>query len=105
VAVRRASTARRRFPRAANAFLTLLSNGAYLTGAYSLGPEAGEWMQLATPAIRAQVPLAVLIDTIQPLPSFSGIYDSALKELSMSVADMPPAARPMAPRCPAFRPE
>jgi dihydrolipoamide dehydrogenase len=78
-----------------NGFLTLLSNGAYLTGAFALGPEAGEWMQLATLAIRARVPLAVLIDTIQPFPSFSGIYDSALKELSMSVADMPPPARPM----------
>jgi pyruvate/2-oxoglutarate dehydrogenase complex dihydrolipoamide dehydrogenase (E3) component len=78
-----------------NGFLTLLSNGTYLTGAYALGPEAGEWMQFATLAIRAQVPLAVLIDTIQPFPSFSGIYDSALKELSMSVADMPLPARPM----------
>jgi pyruvate/2-oxoglutarate dehydrogenase complex dihydrolipoamide dehydrogenase (E3) component len=78
-----------------NGFLTLLSDGTRLTGAYALGPDAGEWLQQATLAIRAQVPLAVLIDTIQPFPSFSGIYDSALKELSMEVADMPPPARPM----------
>ena len=78
-----------------NGFLTLLSDGTRLTGAYALGPDAGEWLQQATLAIRAQVPLAVLIDTIQPFPSFSGIYDSALKELSMTVADMPLPARPM----------
>ena len=38
-------------------FLTLLSDGETLTGAFALGPEAGEWMQQATLAIRAQVPL------------------------------------------------
>ena len=78
-----------------NGFLTLLSDGTRLTGAYALGPEAGEWLQQATLAIRAQIPLEVLLDTIQPFPSFSGIYDSALKELTMAVADMPPPARPM----------
>ena len=54
-----------------NGFLTLLSDGERLTGAYALGPEAGEWLQQATLAIRAHVPLAVLSDTIQPFPSFS----------------------------------
>jgi dihydrolipoamide dehydrogenase len=79
-------------------FLTLLSDGERLTGAYALGPEAGEWLQQATLAIRARVPVAVLNDTIQPFPSFSGIYDSAVKELSMSIADMPMPARPMDPQ-------
>jgi dihydrolipoamide dehydrogenase len=79
-----------------NGFLTLLSDGTRLTGAYAVGPEAGEWMQLATLAVRARIPLTVLADTMQPFPSFSGIYDSALKELSMAVAHMPPPARPMA---------
>ena len=49
-----------------NGFLTLLSDGERLTGAYALGPEAGEWLQQATLAVRARVPLAVLADTIQP---------------------------------------
>jgi dihydrolipoamide dehydrogenase len=40
-----------------NGFLTLLSDGERLTRAYALGPEAGEWMQQATLAIRARVPL------------------------------------------------
>ena len=78
-----------------NGFLTLLSDGERLTGAYALGPEAGEWLQQATLAIRAHVPLAVLRDTIQPFPSFSSIYDTAVKELTMAVADMPLPARPM----------
>jgi pyruvate/2-oxoglutarate dehydrogenase complex dihydrolipoamide dehydrogenase (E3) component len=79
-----------------NGFMTLLSDGQQLTGAYALGPEAGEWMQQATLAIRAHVPIEVLSDTIQPFPSFSGIYDAALKALRMRIAGMPPSARPMA---------
>jgi pyruvate/2-oxoglutarate dehydrogenase complex dihydrolipoamide dehydrogenase (E3) component len=78
-----------------NGFMTLLSDGQRLTGAYALGPDAGEWMQQATLAIRAHVPLAVLSDTIQPFPSFSGIYDPALKSLRMRIADMPPPVTPM----------
>jgi dihydrolipoamide dehydrogenase len=64
-----------------NGFLTLLSDGERLTGAYALGPEAGEWLQQATLAIRARVPLGVLRDVIQPFPTFSEIYVAALKEL------------------------
>ena len=64
-----------------NGFLTLLSDGEGLTGAYALGPEAGEWLQQATLAIRAGVPLDVLRDTIQPFPTFSEIYVAALKAL------------------------
>jgi dihydrolipoamide dehydrogenase len=76
-------------------FLTLLSDGVRLTGAYALGPEAGEWLQQATLAIRAHVPLEVLSDTIQPFPSFSGIYDAALGALRMQIADMPRPTGPM----------
>jgi dihydrolipoamide dehydrogenase len=64
-----------------NGFLTLLSDGERLTGAYALGPDAGEWLQQATLAIRARVPLDVLRDTIQPFPTFSEIYVAALKAL------------------------
>jgi pyruvate/2-oxoglutarate dehydrogenase complex dihydrolipoamide dehydrogenase (E3) component len=69
-----------------NGFLTLLSDGERLTGAYALGPEAGEWMQQATLAIRARVPLEVLRDTIQPFPTFSEIYVAALKALRAEIA-------------------
>jgi len=68
-----------------NGFLTLLSDGERLTGAYALGPEAGEWMQQATLAIRARVPLEVLRDTIQPFPTFSEIYVAALKALRKEI--------------------
>ncbi|HVV58675.1 MAG TPA: NAD(P)/FAD-dependent oxidoreductase, partial [Gaiellaceae bacterium] len=64
-----------------NGFLTLLSDGERLTGAYALGPEAGEWLQQATLAIRARIPLDVLRDTIQPFPTFSEIYVEAVKDL------------------------
>jgi pyruvate/2-oxoglutarate dehydrogenase complex dihydrolipoamide dehydrogenase (E3) component len=68
-----------------NGFMTLLSDGERLTGAYALGPEAGEWLQQATLAIRARVPLAVLRDTIQPFPTFSEIYVAALKALQAEI--------------------
>jgi dihydrolipoamide dehydrogenase len=78
-----------------NGFMTLLSDGKRLTGAYALGPEAGEWLQQATLAIRAHVPVEVLSDTIQPFPSFSGIYDAALMALRMEIMDRPRPASPM----------
>jgi dihydrolipoamide dehydrogenase len=68
-----------------NGFLTLLSDGERLTGGYAVGPEAGEWLQQATLAIRARVPLDVLRDVIQPFPTFSEIYVSALKSLRTQI--------------------
>jgi pyruvate/2-oxoglutarate dehydrogenase complex dihydrolipoamide dehydrogenase (E3) component len=64
-----------------NGFLTLLSDGERLTGAHALGPEAGEWLQQATAAIRARIPVTVLRDVIQPFPTFSEIYVATLKAL------------------------
>ncbi len=68
-----------------NGFLTFLSDGERLTGAYALGPAAGEWLQQATLAIRARVSLEVLGDTIQPFPSFSEIQAAALKALRQEI--------------------
>jgi pyruvate/2-oxoglutarate dehydrogenase complex dihydrolipoamide dehydrogenase (E3) component len=62
-------------------FMTLVSDGERLTGAYALGPEAGEWLQQATVAIRAELPLELLEDVIQPFPTFSEIFLYALPEL------------------------
>jgi pyruvate/2-oxoglutarate dehydrogenase complex dihydrolipoamide dehydrogenase (E3) component len=62
-------------------FMTLVSDGERLTGAYALGPEAGEWLQQATVAIRARVPLPVLFDVIQPFPSFSEAFLATLLDL------------------------
>jgi dihydrolipoamide dehydrogenase len=69
-----------------NGFLTLLSDGQRLTGAYALGQEAGEWLQQATLAIRARVPLDVLYDVIQPFPTFSEVYVGALHELRKALS-------------------
>jgi pyruvate/2-oxoglutarate dehydrogenase complex dihydrolipoamide dehydrogenase (E3) component len=62
-------------------FLTLVSDGSKLVGAYAVGPEAGEWLQQATLAVRAEVPLEVLRDTIQPFPTFSEAFVNALVDL------------------------
>jgi dihydrolipoamide dehydrogenase len=63
-------------------FLTLISDGERITGAFALGPDAGEWLQQATLAIRAGIPLAVMNDTIQPFPTWSEIYLETLTELT-----------------------
>jgi len=70
-------------------FMTLVSDGERLTGAHAVGPEAGEWLQQATLAIRARVPLAVMEDVIQPFPTFSEVFLHAMQELT---ARLPVAA-------------
>jgi pyruvate/2-oxoglutarate dehydrogenase complex dihydrolipoamide dehydrogenase (E3) component len=80
-----------------NGFLTLLSDGERLTGAYALGPEAGEWLQQATLAIRARVPIDVLLDTIQPFPTFSEIYLAAVKALHREITAAPQAVAAESP--------
>ena len=52
-----------------------------LVGAVAVGPEAGEWMGQLTLAVRAEVPIDVLLDTIQPYPTFSESIFNALREL------------------------
>jgi pyruvate/2-oxoglutarate dehydrogenase complex dihydrolipoamide dehydrogenase (E3) component len=65
--------------------LTLLADRdrRVLVGAYAVGPEAGEWLQQATVAIRAEVPVDVLRDVIQPFPTFSEIFVNALGDLEL----------------------
>jgi pyruvate/2-oxoglutarate dehydrogenase complex dihydrolipoamide dehydrogenase (E3) component len=67
-------------------FLTLVSDGDRLTGAYALGPEAGEWLQQATLAIRARTPLPVLLDVIQPFPTFSEAVFQGLRDLDAQIS-------------------
>jgi dihydrolipoamide dehydrogenase len=69
-----------------NGFMTVLSDGERLTGAFALGPEAGEWLQQATVAIRAGIPLDVMRDVIQPFPTFSEAFLHALLELRVKAA-------------------
>jgi pyruvate/2-oxoglutarate dehydrogenase complex dihydrolipoamide dehydrogenase (E3) component len=54
---------------------------AVLVGGVAVGPEAGEWLQQVTLAIRAEVPVSVLRDTIQPYPTFSEAVYFAARDL------------------------
>jgi pyruvate/2-oxoglutarate dehydrogenase complex dihydrolipoamide dehydrogenase (E3) component len=63
-------------------FMTLVSDGERITGAHALAPEAGEWLQQATVAIRAGIPLDVMNDVIQPFPTFSEAFLATLLELT-----------------------
>jgi dihydrolipoamide dehydrogenase len=54
-----------------------------LVGAVAVGPEAGEWCQQLTLAIRAEVPIATLLDVIQPFPTFSEAVLWTLQELKL----------------------
>jgi pyruvate/2-oxoglutarate dehydrogenase complex dihydrolipoamide dehydrogenase (E3) component len=54
-----------------------------LVGATAVGPEAGEWIGQLTLAIRAEVPVDVLRDTIQPFPTFSEAIYFAARDLPL----------------------
>jgi pyruvate/2-oxoglutarate dehydrogenase complex dihydrolipoamide dehydrogenase (E3) component len=53
-----------------------------LVGAWALAPLASEWIHQAVLAIRAEVPLEVLQDTVAQFPSYTEGYLSAFRELS-----------------------
>ncbi|MBD0330343.1 MAG: NAD(P)/FAD-dependent oxidoreductase [Thermoleophilia bacterium] len=52
-----------------------------LVGAWAVAPLASEWIHTAVLAIRAEVPLWVLRDTIAQFPSFSEAFGAALRTL------------------------
>jgi dihydrolipoamide dehydrogenase len=52
-----------------------------LVGAVCVGPQAAEWLGQFTLAIRAEIPVTTLLDTIQPYPTFSEGMFYALKDL------------------------
>jgi pyruvate/2-oxoglutarate dehydrogenase complex dihydrolipoamide dehydrogenase (E3) component len=54
-----------------------------LVGAVAVGPEAGEWLGQLTLAIRAEVPVELLLDTIQPYPTFSEAIQFAVRDLGL----------------------
>jgi pyruvate/2-oxoglutarate dehydrogenase complex dihydrolipoamide dehydrogenase (E3) component len=54
-----------------------------LVGACAVGPEAGEWLGQLTLAIKAEVPIDVLLDTIQPYPTFSEAVFFAVRDLEL----------------------
>src|SRR5919106_161763 len=50
-----------------------------LIGAWAVAPLAGEWIHFAALAVKAEIPVAMLRDTIPQFPSFSEAYLSALR--------------------------
>lgn len=54
-----------------------------LVGAVAVGPESGEWLQQLTLAVRAAVPVDILLDVIQPFPTFSEAVFLALQDLTL----------------------
>jgi pyruvate/2-oxoglutarate dehydrogenase complex dihydrolipoamide dehydrogenase (E3) component len=55
-----------------------------MLGAWAVAPQASEWIHQAVLAIRARVPLEVLLDTVAQFPSYSEAYLSALQALELS---------------------
>jgi pyruvate/2-oxoglutarate dehydrogenase complex dihydrolipoamide dehydrogenase (E3) component len=52
-----------------------------LLGAVAVGPQATEWLGQLTLAVRSATPVDVLVDVIQPFPTFSEAIFFALQEL------------------------
>jgi len=57
-------------------------NERILTGALTVGPQAAEWLGQLTLAVRTATPIDVLLDTIQPYPTFSEAIFWALRDLA-----------------------
>ncbi len=57
-----------------------------LVGAVAVGPQATEWLGQLTLAVRSATPLDVLLDTIQPYPTFSEAIFFAVQELAASLS-------------------
>jgi dihydrolipoamide dehydrogenase len=57
-----------------------------LVGAVAVGPQAAEWLGQLTLAVRSGTPVDVVLDTIQPYPTFSEAIFFALRELEDALA-------------------
>lgn len=62
--------------------LTLDRARSVLVGAAAIGPMADHWLGEAVLAVRAEVTLAVLLDTVHAFPTFSTAYEQGLQDLA-----------------------
>jgi pyruvate/2-oxoglutarate dehydrogenase complex dihydrolipoamide dehydrogenase (E3) component len=52
-----------------------------LLGAGAVGPDADSWITEATLAIRARLPLDILVDVVRPFPTYAEAYTTAYRDL------------------------
>ncbi len=62
--------------------LTLDREKRVLLGASAIGPMADHWLGEAVLAVRAQLPMSVLLDTVHAFPTFSTAYEQGLQDLA-----------------------
>ncbi len=71
-----------RDPRGALGLLADRDRGV-LAGAWAVAPLASEWIHQAALAIRAQIPISVLLDQVAQFPTYSEAYLAALGQLGL----------------------
>jgi dihydrolipoamide dehydrogenase len=54
-----------------------------LVGAWAVGPLASEWIHYAALAIKAQLPLSLLRDTVAQFPTYTEAYLKAIEKLDL----------------------
>lgn len=54
-----------------------------LVGAWAVAPLAGEWIHQASQAIRAEIPIEKLLDSVAQFPTYSEAYLEALEKLDI----------------------
>jgi dihydrolipoamide dehydrogenase len=71
-----------RDPRGAVGLLADRDRGV-LVGAWAIAPLASEWIHYAALAIRAQIPISVLLDQVAQYPTYTGAWLAALEQLGL----------------------
>ena len=71
-----------RDPRGALGLLADRDRGI-LVGAWAIAPLASEWIHQAALAIRAQIPISVLLDQVAQYPTYNEAYLVALEKLGL----------------------
>lgn len=81
------NTARNTVDGGSGGLLTLTADRATKTliGAAAIGPHCDEWITEAVLAIRAQIPLAILVDLVHAFPTYAQSYEGPYRELLAAV--------------------